>query len=126
MRALYYQLVLLLVLGGYIREYIGLYWDNGKENGNHYNRLCGDYQRVLLVVLIIRSIRIIRVFRVSGFRVFTGLGLVLGLGLRASVLAATYSLSCRLGEGSFMVYTPQLLTYFCWPLLPRTISPQQQ
>ena len=23
-------------LGGYLRDILGLYWDNGKENGNYY------------------------------------------------------------------------------------------
>ena len=28
---------------GYIRIILGLYWDNGKENGNYYNGLYWDY-----------------------------------------------------------------------------------
>ena len=60
------------IIMGYIGVILGLYWDNGKENGNYYNRLVlglsfrwtphpvivtirdnRDYIRVLLYILII-------------------------------------------------------------------------
>ena len=37
-----------IVLWGYI---LGLYWDNGKENGNYYNGLYRDYRVYTGVIL---------------------------------------------------------------------------
>ena len=49
-----------LLLSGLFRSYInrvyigvilGLYWDNGKENGNYYNGLYRDYKVYIGVIL---------------------------------------------------------------------------
>ena len=36
---------------GIIGTILGLYWDNGKENGNYYNGLYRDYRDYIGVIL---------------------------------------------------------------------------
>ena len=36
---------------GIIGYILGLYWDNGKENGNYYNGLYRDYRGYIGVIL---------------------------------------------------------------------------